>query len=113
MEELHQTQIEPETKKSLAIDMLRSQNFDNFMATKFSNVKRYGGEGAESMMGIYSELISSAGEREQKIFLHFFGRGIFMKHYKILAHLQKRRFKFSGIFRNFLHQFFVLIFASF
>ncbi|XP_059087198.1 2-oxoadipate dehydrogenase complex component E1-like [Tigriopus californicus] len=65
-EKLHQTEIEPQTKKNLAIDMLRSQNFDNFMATKFSNVKRYGGEGAESMMGIYSELISSAGENGVK-----------------------------------------------
>lgn len=42
--------------------MLRSQNFDNFLATKFSNVKRYGGEGAEAMMAFFTELVEQAGE---------------------------------------------------
>ena len=43
---------------------LRSQNFDNFVAVKFASVKRYGGEGAESMMGIFLEMVESAGKRE-------------------------------------------------
>ncbi|MEQ2194693.1 putative 2-oxoglutarate dehydrogenase E1 component DHKTD1, mitochondrial, partial [Xenoophorus captivus] len=30
--------------------------FDHFLATKFATVKRYGGEGAESMMGFFYEL---------------------------------------------------------
>lgn len=32
------------------------QEFDHFLATKFATVKRYGGEGAESMMGFFYEL---------------------------------------------------------
>ena len=44
--------------------LLRSQNFDNFLAVKFASVKRYGGEGAESMMGIFLEMVESAGKRE-------------------------------------------------
>ncbi|GCC42102.1 hypothetical protein chiPu_0026311, partial [Chiloscyllium punctatum] len=34
--------------------------FDRFLATKFSTVKRYGGEGAESMMGFFHELFRNA-----------------------------------------------------
>ena len=45
---------------------LRSQNFDNFMAVKFASVKRYGGEGAESMMGVFLEMVESAGKREEE-----------------------------------------------
>ncbi|PIO34739.1 hypothetical protein AB205_0089000 [Aquarana catesbeiana] len=33
--------------------------FDHFLATKFSTVKRYGGEGAESMMGFFHELFKA------------------------------------------------------
>ena len=40
--------------------MLKSQTFDNFLATKFSNVKRYGGEGAEAMVGFFVELLRKA-----------------------------------------------------
>ena len=43
-------------KKSLALEMLKSQAFDNFLATKFQSVKRYGGEGAEAMMGFFTQL---------------------------------------------------------
>ena len=43
--------------------MLKSQNFDNFLATKFSNVKRYGGEGAEAMMGFFVELLDNANTK--------------------------------------------------
>ncbi|KAK8735275.1 hypothetical protein OTU49_005597 [Cherax quadricarinatus] len=39
----------------LAGDLLRSQAFDNFLATKFQSVKRYGGEGAESIVGYFKE----------------------------------------------------------
>ena len=41
--------------------MAKSQNFDNFLANKFPSVKRYGGEGAEAMMGMFDELVRSAG----------------------------------------------------
>ena len=47
-------------KKSLALEMLKSQAFDNFLATKFQSVKRYGGEGAEAMMGFFTQLFHQA-----------------------------------------------------
>ena len=50
-------------KIRLAEEMLKSQNFDNFLATKFSNVKRYGGEGAEAMMAFFVELFDNANSK--------------------------------------------------
>ncbi|NWH79908.1 DHTK1 dehydrogenase, partial [Piaya cayana] len=55
-EELKQEALTPEEKKHLCKLMLESQEFDHFLATKFATVKRYGGEGAESMMGFFHEL---------------------------------------------------------
>lgn len=55
-EELKKKPFSPDEKKQLAKIMLESQEFDHFLATKFSTVKRYGGEGAESMMGFFNEL---------------------------------------------------------
>ena len=51
-------------RKALGMEMLRSQNFDNYLAAKFASVKRYGGEGAEAMMGFFMEAVEKAGERE-------------------------------------------------
>ncbi|XP_018405897.1 PREDICTED: probable 2-oxoglutarate dehydrogenase E1 component DHKTD1, mitochondrial isoform X2 [Cyphomyrmex costatus] len=45
-----------ETRKTIATEMLKSQAFDNFLAKKFVSLKRYGGEGAESMMAFFHEL---------------------------------------------------------
>ena len=44
--------------------MLKSQNFDHFLATKFASVKRYGGEGAEGMMGFFTESLLNASARK-------------------------------------------------
>ncbi|KAM9854670.1 2-oxoadipate dehydrogenase complex component E1 [Aulostomus maculatus] len=55
-EELKKERFSPEEKRLLSKIMLESQEFDHFLATKFSTVKRYGGEGAESMMGFFYEL---------------------------------------------------------
>uniref|UniRef100_A0A8D0C110 2-oxoadipate dehydrogenase complex component E1 n=1 Tax=Salvator merianae TaxID=96440 RepID=A0A8D0C110_SALMN len=55
-EELKQEAFTTEEKKYLSKLMLESQEFDRFLATKFATVKRYGGEGAESMMGFFHEL---------------------------------------------------------
>ncbi|XP_017261614.1 probable 2-oxoglutarate dehydrogenase E1 component DHKTD1, mitochondrial isoform X3 [Kryptolebias marmoratus] len=55
-EELKWRSFAPEERKHLAKLMLESQEFDHFLATKFATVKRYGGEGAESMMGFFHEL---------------------------------------------------------
>lgn len=59
MEELAGTDLAADTRRDLARDMVKSQVFDKFLATKFVTVKRYGGEGAESMMGFYTELFKS------------------------------------------------------
>lgn len=49
-----------ERRKKMAEILLKSQVFDNFLAAKFSTVKRYGGEGAESMMAFFYELFCQA-----------------------------------------------------
>ncbi|XP_033824530.1 2-oxoadipate dehydrogenase complex component E1 [Periophthalmus magnuspinnatus] len=59
-EELKNQSFNSEEKKRLAKIMLESQEFDHFLATKFATVKRYGGEGAESMMGFFYELFHLA-----------------------------------------------------
>lgn len=59
-EELKSTSFSAEEKTRLAKIMLESQEFDHFLATKFATVKRYGGEGAESMMGFFYELFHRA-----------------------------------------------------
>uniref|UniRef100_A0A8C1DKR7 2-oxoadipate dehydrogenase complex component E1 n=1 Tax=Cyprinus carpio carpio TaxID=630221 RepID=A0A8C1DKR7_CYPCA len=59
-EDLKKEAFSPEERRQLAKLMLESQEFDHFLATKFATVKRYGGEGAESMMGFFYELFRSA-----------------------------------------------------
>ncbi|XP_066240913.1 2-oxoadipate dehydrogenase complex component E1 isoform X2 [Saccopteryx leptura] len=56
-EELEKETFTTEERKNLSKLMLESQEFDHFLATKFATVKRYGGEGAESMMGFFHELL--------------------------------------------------------
>lgn len=56
------SELGPETKKVIASEMLRSQAFDKFMATKFATVKRYGAEGAETMMGFFHEIFRLASQ---------------------------------------------------
>ncbi|XP_034445220.1 probable 2-oxoglutarate dehydrogenase E1 component DHKTD1, mitochondrial [Hippoglossus hippoglossus] len=55
-EELKRKSFSTEERRQLAEIMLESQELDHFLATKFATVKRYGGEGAESMMGFFYEL---------------------------------------------------------
>lgn len=38
------------------------QAFDHFLANKFVNVKRYGGEGGESMMAIFEEIFNKCSQ---------------------------------------------------
>jgi len=59
VEELAMEKIGDEFKVKIALEMARSQNFDNFLASKFQTVKRYGGEGCESMMAFFLELLES------------------------------------------------------
>lgn len=48
--------VTKETQIEIAELLLKSQAWDNFLATKFTTVKRYGAEGAESMMAFFREL---------------------------------------------------------
>ena len=59
-QEVRQQPLEASVKRDLALEMLKSQTFDNFLATKFQSVKRYGGEGAEAMMGFFTQLFHQA-----------------------------------------------------
>ncbi|GIY89366.1 probable 2-oxoglutarate dehydrogenase E1 component DHKTD1, mitochondrial [Caerostris extrusa] len=43
-------------KENLIKELIKSQVFDNFLATKFATVKRYGGEGAESMIAFFLQI---------------------------------------------------------
>ncbi|KAK2579350.1 hypothetical protein KPH14_008300 [Odynerus spinipes] len=47
--------LDNKTRIAVATEMLKSQTFDNFLAVKFVSLKRYGGEGAESMMAFFHE----------------------------------------------------------
>ncbi|KAK3525691.1 hypothetical protein QTP70_005847 [Hemibagrus guttatus] len=61
-EELKKESFTAEERRQLAKLMLESQEFDHFLGIKFATVKRYGGEGAESMMGFFFELFHSAAK---------------------------------------------------
>ncbi|XP_067090136.1 2-oxoadipate dehydrogenase complex component E1 [Osmerus mordax] len=56
-EELKKETFTPEERRHVARLLLESQEFDHFLATKFATVKRYGGEGAESMMAFFYEVL--------------------------------------------------------
>jgi len=57
-EKSQEEEISAERKQSLASLMLRCQAFDHFLAAKFSTLKRYGGEGAETMMAFFDEVFT-------------------------------------------------------
>lgn len=61
-EQLFHTNLNASDKKDIAELLLKSQAFDNFLATKFPSVKRYGGEGAESIMAFYRQLFLCTAE---------------------------------------------------
>lgn len=68
-EKLPNENVDNETKKRIAIDLLRSQVFDNFLANKFSSVKRYGGEGAESATAFFSEFFKLSAQGKSQSLL--------------------------------------------
>ncbi|XP_033106615.1 probable 2-oxoglutarate dehydrogenase E1 component DHKTD1, mitochondrial [Anneissia japonica] len=61
-EESRTWQLSDDEKKKIASLLVKSQAFDNFVANKFTTVKRYSGEGAESMMAFFNELFSLAAQ---------------------------------------------------
>lgn len=69
MEQSAVEELDHETRRNLAKEMLKSQAFDNFLATKFVTVKRYGGEGAESMMGFFMEFFNASANGTYRILI--------------------------------------------
>lgn len=59
-----ETMITDNCKREVLELMLKSQSWDNFLATKFPTVKRYGAEGAESMMAFFWQLLRSAAAHD-------------------------------------------------
>lgn len=75
-EELIPQELDNDTKLRIGVELLRSQNFDNFLANKFTGVKRYGGEGAESMMAFFSEFLRlAAGDGVEQLVVAMPHRG--------------------------------------
>lgn len=58
------TTISAERKIEILESLLKSQAWDNFLGTKFPTVKRYGGEGAETMMAFFHQIIHSATDAD-------------------------------------------------
>ncbi|XP_070576884.1 2-oxoadipate dehydrogenase complex component E1-like [Ptychodera flava] len=63
-EELQNYNLSAEEKKELGLLLAKSQEFDLFTAVKFTTVKRYGGEGAESMQGFFHQVFKEAAQNE-------------------------------------------------
>ncbi|ORY48503.1 dehydrogenase E1 and transketolase domain-containing protein 1 [Rhizoclosmatium globosum] len=58
--------VEVDSQKRILHLLSRSEAFDHFMAKRFPQVKRYGLEGAESMMVVMDELFKLSGEANVK-----------------------------------------------
>lgn len=58
------SRISDNCKREILELLLKSQAWDHFLATKFPTYKRYGGEGAESMMAFFWQLLRSAAAHD-------------------------------------------------
>eukprot|EP00118_Oscarella_pearsei_P016291 m.154340 g.154340 ORF g.154340 m.154340 type:complete len:917 (+) comp38634_c1_seq23:40-2790(+) len=54
--------LSPDKKKHIGEQLIRSQAFDNFLGKKFGHIKRYGAEGAESLLCFMDTAFSCAAE---------------------------------------------------
>ena len=61
-EEHRHSDFGAERKKTMAEQLIKCQTFDRFLAKKFGTVKRYGAEGAESMITFFDEVLSKCGK---------------------------------------------------
>lgn len=61
-EELLTHSVPDESRRKIAEVLIKSQAWDNFMASKYSTVKRYGGEGSESVMAFFWQLLQSCSQ---------------------------------------------------
>lgn len=59
-----QTKFSDNSKREILELLLKSQAWDHFMSKKFPSVKRYGGEGVESMMAFFWQLFRSAAAHD-------------------------------------------------
>ncbi|XP_046685688.1 probable 2-oxoglutarate dehydrogenase E1 component DHKTD1 homolog, mitochondrial isoform X1 [Homalodisca vitripennis] len=59
LEELKNEPVNKDFEKMLALEMLKCQAFDHFMAKKFVSLKRYGAEGAESLVAFFLQFFKS------------------------------------------------------
>ena len=66
-EEQRHIDFSSERKKAIAERLIKCQTFDRFLAKKFGTVKRYGAEGAESMMPFFDEVLSRCSKGNNKI----------------------------------------------
>nr|XP_003706992.1 PREDICTED: probable 2-oxoglutarate dehydrogenase E1 component DHKTD1 homolog, mitochondrial isoform X1 [Megachile rotundata] len=55
-----------ETRIAIATEMLKSQTFEQFLAIRFVSLKRYGGEGAESMLAFFYEFFKLCAHDDLK-----------------------------------------------
>ncbi|XP_067943733.1 2-oxoadipate dehydrogenase complex component E1-like [Watersipora subatra] len=55
-ERISQLNIDEDTKKEAAILMKNSQVFENFVASKFTTVKRYGGDGCQALVPLLNKI---------------------------------------------------------
>lgn len=62
--------ITPDDKKRIFELLSKSEVFDHFMAKKFAQVKRYGLEGAESMMVALDSLFQTASKGMHLLVMH-------------------------------------------
>lgn len=63
-------------KRQIATLLIQSQAWDNFLATKFPTVKRYGAEGAEAMMAFFRQIfLCATGEQMEHVVLGMPHRG--------------------------------------
>ncbi|XP_052276255.1 2-oxoadipate dehydrogenase complex component E1-like isoform X2 [Dreissena polymorpha] len=61
-EKKNDVSISNHRKIDLANLMLKCQAFDHFLAAKFTTLKRYGGEGGESMMAVFDEIFRKCAQ---------------------------------------------------
>lgn len=65
-EELMATKLDSTSKHEIATLLIKSQAWDNFLATKFPTVKRYGAEGAEAMLAFFRQIFTLATAQQME-----------------------------------------------
>lgn len=91
--------ITTEEKRTLITQMLQYQEFDRFMNAKLPAIKRYGGEGAESMVAFFQNLLRmSARDEVTSIVLGMPHRGKLSALVTLFKHRPARIFrKYKGL----------------